>query len=1587
MKDQRSSIVAASRHDSITTTLPQKFQSLEKRAAKSSNGWKFAGMLFATLGFSSMTAHAFPNWIGNCCSHANRVTTGTIYAGDLVRFEIMMNQDYVGLGAKVGINDGGWTAYDMTYGGNDSGNSWWYYEKRFSSGTKNFYFEGWETFSGSKIYDNNSSANYNVTITALNDPSSPGATANSTSAITVNWTKNAQSHSVIVVRSTDSSFTAPTQGTSYTAGSSTIGGDLVVYKGEGTSFQDTGLSSSTRYYYKIYSENYSYYSAGVTADATTQTPATPTITVSGGSISFTNVPANSYSANQTYTVSGANLTANITITAPSGFQVSTSSSSGFGSTVTLTQAGGSVASTTIYARFAPTAGTAYSGNITHASTSATTVNKAVSGTGIAAPGAPSAKAASGATDTSFSANWDAGSGGTPTNYFLDIATDSAFNNKVSGFDNKSVGNVTTYSVTGLKVGQYYYRVRAQNLAGTSASSSTISAGTTTANTRNKGGAASPATSPSPAYRGDTVTFEFESWATIGVNYGAPRLWVSSSSTLTVGSATDWGGFVNTDTKSISRQFTTAGTFYWGIQMDYGAEYGTNFWYVRNNASWAPMYYNPTNNDLSITVSELTAPTLGTIAVDATHPATRIDLSWTKWNGKNVMITRAIATPTGSPTQGTTHNVNDTFGNQTVIVGSTDATSYEVTGLTPGTTYYFTLYSENYGYHSTGATFTATPTGRPKAQNTGGGGAQPNQPANLYLGDTNKLFTFESWATLEGNYGRAFLWLRHNNADVSGGTRFSGAGFTNVDYKAVSSGQFTQTGTWYWGMQMDYGSPYGSNFWYKASAGTWADMAANGSGSTLSVTVNALGAPTDFEAVAANANAIDLDWVRWTGADDVTRNVLIVRREGAAVTWTPTAGTVYSVGATPAAGHTVVQGSIADDQTQDTGLTAGTTYHYAIFSENYGYYSTAATASAVTPKVAQTITFNALGNKTYGDSSFPVSATADSGLTVSFSSLDESVATVDGTTVTIVGAGTATIRASQAGNATYDAAPNVDRSFTVSPKAITGSFTAENKTYNGNTSATVASRSLTGVINDDVVTLSGGTATFDTATAGNGKTVTLTGATLTGTDAGNYTLTSVSTTTADITKANQTITFAGGAWQSKAPGDAAFELVASASSGLTVTFESSNTGVATVSGNTVTIVGAGTTTITASQAGNENYNAATSVSYDLVVSAEVTPPSAPDAYTATALTLTSFQANWSSVPGAASYRLDVATTAGFTGNYVSGYQDATIGSNSEVVTGLTAGQSYYYRVRAVNDQGTSANSSTITVTLPTPVATIADAPVGQIEFVAAPNLTYEIKYSDNDPGAAMSWSTAATVTPGTTAGSGAITETSRRYFQVVVQGETPSTQESAIWGIIKPSVPAGYSLFSPPLAISDLSFTGQLGQVLGDALVGNSLKSGADFISVRENGGWTKYYLDDQGVWHNFSTDNPLTSEALLPGQGVYIYSAEGATPRFTGPVGNTGSKTVSLASGDWNIIGVSEGKNRTLSNLVFEGGTPTSGTRISQENYDMIVIDTGGGAWRTFARLNNAWVDISGSTAPAVIEPGDGVYYFRYGAAGMSIRF
>ena len=87
------------------------------------------------------------------------------------------------------------------------------------------------------------------------------------------------------------------------------------------------------------------------------------------------------------------------------------------------------------------------------------------------------------------------------------------------------------------------------------------------------------------------------------------------------------------------------------------------------------------------------------------------------------------------------------------------------------------------------------------------------------------------------------------------------------------------------------------------------------------------------------------------------------------------------------------------------------------------------------KLSQTIAFNPITDKSIGDFDFDPGATASSGEPVSYSSSDPLIASVEGTTpgsqtIKIRAAGSVTITASQAGNSSYDPAPDTNQSFIV-----------------------------------------------------------------------------------------------------------------------------------------------------------------------------------------------------------------------------------------------------------------------------------------------------------------------------------------------------------------------------------------------------------------------------------------------------------------------------------------------------------------------------------------------------------------------------
>ena len=108
-------------------------------------------------------------------------------------------------------------------------------------------------------------------------------------------------------------------------------------------------------------------------------PVTPTVNVTGSAFNAFSTTAGTPSAAQTVIVGGSNLTGAVTITPPTGFEVSSDGTT-FSSSVSLTPVSGSVAGTTISVRLSGSSAGSFTGDVSFASTGATTQTRAVSGT-------------------------------------------------------------------------------------------------------------------------------------------------------------------------------------------------------------------------------------------------------------------------------------------------------------------------------------------------------------------------------------------------------------------------------------------------------------------------------------------------------------------------------------------------------------------------------------------------------------------------------------------------------------------------------------------------------------------------------------------------------------------------------------------------------------------------------------------------------------------------------------------------------------------------------------------------------------------------------------------------------------------------------------------------------------------------------------------------------------------------------------------------------------------------------------------------------------------------------------------------------
>ncbi len=358
--------------------------------------------------------------------------------------------------------------------------------------------------------------------------------------------------------------------------------------------------------------------------------------------------------------------------------------------------------------------------------------------------------------------------------------------------------------------------------------------------------------------------------------------------------------------------------------------------------------------------------------------------------------------------------------------------------------------------------------------------------------------------------------------------------------------------------------------------------------------------------------------------------------------------------------------------------------------NASYQSASATVTVVITAANQTVTFAPASPVVFGVVPITLTATATSGLTTfNFSTTSaNSICTVAGNQLTIVGVGTCALTATQPGNANF-ASTSTNASVVINQASQTVTFAPTTPVNVGAAPMTLTATATSGQTNFTFITSSPNTVC---TVAGNQLTIVGVGTcALTATQAGNANYLSASANAnVAVNQGTQTVSFAPATPVNF--GATPITLSATATSGLTnFTFSTSSANtICTVAGNLLTIVGVGSCAVTATQPGNASY-ASASANASVVINAVV--PGAPTIGTGT--------------PGNAQASIAFIAPSFTGGAAVSGYTASCVGgaitvtasgsASPVVVTGLTNGTTYDCTVVANNSVGAGSASAPVSVT--------------------------------------------------------------------------------------------------------------------------------------------------------------------------------------------------------------------------------------------------------------------------------------------------
>jgi hypothetical protein len=305
-------------------------------------------------------------------------------------------------------------------------------------------------------------------------------------------------------------------------------------------------------------------------------------------------------------------------------------------------------------------------------------------------------------------------------------------------------------------------------------------------------------------------------------------------------------------------------------------------------------------------------------------------------------------------------------------------------------------------------------------------------------------------------------------------------------------------------------------------------------------------------------------------------------------FTITAPTSNSMGAFSYTSSNTAVATIAGSTITIRGI--GTSTITALQASNATFNSGTITATfTVEPLLTTTVLSNfSVPAKTFGDAAFAITPpTTNSNALITYTSSNTAVATIAGSTITIVGGGTSTITASQASNANYTSG-TITATLTVQATTVISNFSIPTKKFGD---AAFAITPPTTNSNALITYTSSNTAVATVA----GNTITIVGigsSTITASQESNPSFTS-GTITAALTVGQGTPILTNFSVPTKTVVDMSFVIIPPTTNSTgTFTYTSSNTAVAIIAGSTIMVVGAGTSTITASQASTTNYTSAT-----------------------------------------------------------------------------------------------------------------------------------------------------------------------------------------------------------------------------------------------------------------------------------------------------------------------------------------------------------------------------------------------------------